>query len=144
VEGVSKEELKNCPFCGSEANLYDIDELYTAHEPGLVEFRVLCSRCSATTEVDGGYQTEEDAIADWNRRATDTAPLYYVLRRTVGKTTLHYEYARILSDEGDLFIGWHTRQNFAFMFATLEEIKATQANHGGEILPVRLLLGESE
>jgi len=76
----------------------------------------------------------------------DTAPLYYVLRRTVGKTTLHYEY--------------FTRQDFkhfefdsqigeAFLFTgyaptvMLKDLKEAGFDNV-EIITVRLLVGGVE
>jgi Lar family restriction alleviation protein len=63
-------EIKSCPFCGSYASLYNIDELYDSHADGLVEFRVICGICEATNGGDDGYKTEEEAVSAWNRRSS--------------------------------------------------------------------------
>lgn len=50
-------ELKPCPFCGS-------DEIVLGK--GL--FAVMCLGCGVITKY---YNTEKEAIAAWNRRASD-------------------------------------------------------------------------
>ena len=57
-------ELKPCPFCGNEAAIWD------AYFPGKardVHALVGCELCKIFC-VD---QSEENAIAEWNRRAND-------------------------------------------------------------------------
>ena len=53
-------ELKSCPFCGSEA------EITKWHEGYFVECRG--HRCGGTI---GAYKTEEEAIEAWNTRAKE-------------------------------------------------------------------------
>lgn len=59
------EELKPCPFCGGQANMWKWN--------GGV--RIDCSRWRASNEnthfVGIGARTEEEAIKAWNRRASD-------------------------------------------------------------------------
>ena len=52
-----EEELLRCPFCSGEAGIT---------HPGGHEFSVYCYECFAET---GTYETIDDAIAAWNRRA---------------------------------------------------------------------------
>lgn len=54
------EELKPCPFCGGEANLYK----YAKNG----KFLVRCEYCGVETIYFG---TEEIAIKAWNRRVND-------------------------------------------------------------------------
>ena len=53
------EELKPCPFCGGEA------ELFGTTESGI--FYVECLNC----DVNGNFDMPEEAIAAWNRRVSD-------------------------------------------------------------------------
>lgn len=59
---VKAEELKPCPFCGSQAGIY-------AHVYGMddVKYSAECSMCWCHT--DWIYRKEDDAVAAWNRRA---------------------------------------------------------------------------
>lgn len=127
------EKLLPCPFCGAEAHLFDIDQLYTAHAKGLVQFRVICDQCMATTEYEDGYQIQDEAIIAWNRRATDSLPIYYVLRRTVGKTTMHYEY-------DDIYNGWCTEMHWATLWGNADDAGPRKDKIGPcELIPVKLL-----
>lgn len=54
-------KLKPCPFCGGEA--------ITFRDGGYGWTVVRCFRCGIQTI---SHIREEDAIADWNRRVTDT------------------------------------------------------------------------
>ena len=54
------EKLKPCPFCGGEA------EVYENEYENITLFMVACKNCGIST---AGYDYEEDAIKDWNRRA---------------------------------------------------------------------------
>ena len=59
-------ELKPCPFCGGKAFLSEV--LYYC-EPGRCTTQFIeCNECHATTYE---YNTEEEAIEAWNRRAED-------------------------------------------------------------------------
>jgi Lar family restriction alleviation protein len=50
-----------CPFCGS-LKIDFIKQEIDGHD---YNWQILCDGCSITT---GGYKTEEDAIAFWNKR----------------------------------------------------------------------------
>lgn len=50
------EELKPCPFCGGKAKCFTVNSATW----------VFCTDCSAETRA---YDTREEAIAAWNRRA---------------------------------------------------------------------------
>lgn len=52
------EELKCCPFCGSD----EVDVVRTHHDACWIE----CAECGAEAESD---PTREVAFANWNRRA---------------------------------------------------------------------------
>lgn len=58
------EELKPCPFCGGKAEVVWMPYI-NVEGMGLV---VECNHCWAET---GYYATREEAIAAWNRRASD-------------------------------------------------------------------------
>lgn len=51
-------KLKPCPFCGGEAQILIIKE-QKFHS-------VRCIKCRTLTDI---YETEEEAIEAWNRRA---------------------------------------------------------------------------
>lgn len=59
-------ELKPCPFCGDSAFLCDIP--YSCEPGRLVMWAVECNGCHTTTFE---YDTKEEAIEAWNRRAED-------------------------------------------------------------------------
>ena len=57
-------ELKQypkCPFCGREASIY------VTYDDG---YYVCCDECGCCLPV---YNTEEDAIREWNRRVSEVA-----------------------------------------------------------------------
>lgn len=57
-------ELKSCPFCGKEAiQLIDFDD-YT----GEIHVAIHCRQCKVRTKY---YDSLDEAIKTWNRRATD-------------------------------------------------------------------------
>ena len=62
-------ELKKCPFCGSEAEVFeDITfECETGKQIGKIKAFAWCTNCSAL--VSGDSKTE--ATEAWNRRADD-------------------------------------------------------------------------
>ena len=57
-------DMKPCPFCGSEATI--------EHKNVLETWIVECSNtnCPASYMIGNDYDTEEEAIEAWNRRAT--------------------------------------------------------------------------
>ena len=57
-------ELKPCPFCGND----EIDCCYEAEEDVYEFYFCKCKACGATA---GFYQTEQEAIAAWNKRYDD-------------------------------------------------------------------------
>jgi len=66
---MSEEKLRNCPFCGGEASVYESGYMYTAPS-----YYVCCDECGSGTTV---FYTEEEAIEAWNKRVAD-----------VGKTSI--------------------------------------------------------
>lgn len=54
-------KLKDCPFCGSEAECYIDDDWYW-------EYRVCCSNKNCILGDGSTFKSEEEAIAAWNRR----------------------------------------------------------------------------
>ena len=60
IREIEKEyELKPCPFCGGKAKLFGTES------NGI--FYVKCLEC----DVDSNFDTDEEAIAAWNRRAVE-------------------------------------------------------------------------
>ena len=57
------ERLKPCPFCGGEASIDWSYHLCAAP----VTYNVECRRCTAKIEYP--YDSEEEAVMAWNRRA---------------------------------------------------------------------------
>ena len=55
-----KMELRPCPFCGGEANLY---QTFGVDRP----YHILCG-CGGRV---GWFVTEQEAVDAWNRRTTD-------------------------------------------------------------------------
>lgn len=66
--------LKKCPFCGGQAEIDRSQERFeygTGGPNSVMEFGyyVYCTKCSAgTSVVDVPPSSEEEAIAEWNRR----------------------------------------------------------------------------
>ena len=58
------EKLKPCPFCGGEAEIVKCDNLFS-----ILYFYVGCKTCLARAK--SCYESPEDAVRYWNRRATD-------------------------------------------------------------------------
>ena len=59
------DELKKCPFCGSDAEVF---VRYKDFEPKRNGVRCLNEACGA--EIESAHQAE--AVARWNRRYADT------------------------------------------------------------------------
>ena len=83
------EELKRCPFCGSEAELFKVEKMgATSPDDELEAYYIVCSHCSVQIRLTGELS---DAIAEWNRRVdTDVntrliahAPEMYELLKAV-------------------------------------------------------------
>ena len=57
------EELKPCPFCGAEGDItYNYDKKFVPY----------CTNNDCfLNEIDYGFETEQEAIESWNRRASD-------------------------------------------------------------------------
>jgi len=62
-------ELKKCPFCGSEAEVFeDITfECETGKQIGKIKVFAWCTNCSALVSGD----SKAEATEAWNRRAGD-------------------------------------------------------------------------
>ena len=60
-------EMKPCPFCGGEAELYDHTRFDRKHEKLYEYFRVGCKECDL--RFPKFSDSKEDAIEAWNRRA---------------------------------------------------------------------------
>lgn len=60
-------ELKPCPFCGSKAEI--------EHKRKLMTWIVQCSNysCPASYMIGNDFETEEQAVEMWNRRADNAA-----------------------------------------------------------------------
>lgn len=58
----AKEQLLPCPFCGGEAC---VGEACVVEYSGTKHAYIRCKDCMAITQV---YNTEDEAIAAWNRR----------------------------------------------------------------------------
>lgn len=59
------EELKPCPFCGSNEILVHASHFAMQDGP---RYRVRCKRCSC--ELTWSFTSMEDLTAAWNRRVT--------------------------------------------------------------------------
>lgn len=82
VRATATEELLPCPFCGGEVRLQDFDHLNTrtgkyVHEwafwhdcPPMGKHRNVYGQGTGAMVIDSAYfETREEAIAAWNRRA---------------------------------------------------------------------------
>lgn len=65
VSGLT-DKLKPCPFCGEDAKVYEIPSIFR-NSPF---FGILCGSddCIALT-MSADYQTEQEAMKAWNKRA---------------------------------------------------------------------------
>jgi Lar family restriction alleviation protein len=57
-------ELLHCPFCGSEADIYETEYDLNIDE----RYWVRCDNCDSEQR---GFYTKEDAIEKWNTRIND-------------------------------------------------------------------------
>lgn len=63
------EEIKKCPFCGSEAQLDNIDNGNNGWWYSVICMKPMC-RCGVSS-TDYSYYNEKDAIEAWNRRTEE-------------------------------------------------------------------------
>ena len=56
---IDKVDLKNCPFCGGEAEMV----VYTNYND---DYAVRCTKCGATVPI--WRETREEAARQWNKR----------------------------------------------------------------------------
>lgn len=56
--------LKPCPFCGGKAEM-----LVSEYDDSRKEYLVACAECDGM--VERWRETEEEAVEQWNRRASD-------------------------------------------------------------------------
>lgn len=116
------EKLLGCPFCGGQAEAILNDELHY--------WEVSCKNDACYANI---IDTQKDrAITAWNTRATDTLPVYYLLRRTVGVTTMHYEWWC------EPLHSWTVEQERGSLGNMLDMFLWRYEN-GGEIIPVKLM-----
>lgn len=55
-------ELKQCPFCGSEAAIIDTGDYF----PKMIFYRIICkSSCTMQARL---YRTIEESVKAWNTR----------------------------------------------------------------------------
>ena len=66
------DDLKPCPFCGSEAEIVHITEGDNAGGSC-----VCCTRCMASSNVDFGRK--ENFVSNWNRRVECDAKIAQVV-----------------------------------------------------------------
>lgn len=60
-----KNELKSCPFCGSEGNAIRIPGNFPEH------YAVVCWNEECGASIGNYSMTKDEAVAAWNRRAND-------------------------------------------------------------------------
>ena len=58
LEMEAREEFLRCPFCGGKASAIEV-----------LNYDATAVRCNGCHASSGNYDTKEDAIAAWNRRA---------------------------------------------------------------------------
>lgn len=59
---IDKVDLKNCPFCGGEAEMV----VYNNYNNYNHDYAVHCTKCGATVPI--WRETEEEATRQWNKR----------------------------------------------------------------------------
>lgn len=59
-------ELRECPFCGGEAEIFAYDP-YDGYQGNLTVYLVRCTKCG----VELTREKKDTAIETWNRRAND-------------------------------------------------------------------------
>ena len=63
------DKLRECPFCGGEAEIVHVKMLYV---PKFHEFRVACTKCFA--HIEKTEKTKEKAVEKWNTRHEPPTP----------------------------------------------------------------------
>lgn len=65
-------EIKTCPFCGSEAVIKErmSEDYYSCAGNNNINYDVVCTNkdCHMENGTDSWYDTPEDAIKSWNKR----------------------------------------------------------------------------
>jgi len=65
------DKLKECPFCGGEANCESLGEYYDNEQNECENFVVACSVCNAVFPPES---SREACLDKWNNRTTPTTP----------------------------------------------------------------------
>ena len=60
--------IKNCPFCGYEAKLYEEEDYYDELGGWYRWFYVECRGCLIRTD---GFATKQEAVDTWNTRVNE-------------------------------------------------------------------------
>jgi hypothetical protein len=141
------EKLLPCPWCGSEAGIHPRSYSDGYSECGCLNndcpVQPICSVKADSHPWDETKQSywldydksDVEAIAIWNTRATDSLPVYYILRRTVGGMPGRYEYFHAIGE-------WWLNPVGIRLFDTIDAAARTRTlemSPDAEIIPIKLL-----